>query len=60
MNQLPLVLEEIIKDYVNQLEHSEKQQKLNKEIKSFNRIEFNHRQWVKAWRFDGNRRYYWS
>ena len=60
LNQLPKVLEEIIKDYVNQLEHSEKQEELNKEIRSFNRREYNHRQWVKAWKFEGQRRYYWD
>ena len=57
---LPKVIEDIILDYLAQLEHSEKQRKLNKEIRSFNRYEYNYRSWVEAWKTDGKRKYYWK
>ncbi len=59
LKQVPLEIENIILGYVAQLEHSDKQRKLNKEIRSFNRYEYNYRVWCYAWEFSGKRKYYW-
>ncbi len=60
LSQLPLEIENIIKDYVYQLEHTTKQKELNKEIKSFDRDAYNYRAWCYAWEFNGKGEYYWT
>ena len=60
LKQLPLVIENIIRDFVHQLEHSDKQRKLNKEIESFDRDAYNYRYWCLCWEFDGKKNYYWE
>ncbi len=42
--------EDIIMDYVYQLEHVEKWEKVNKEIRGFNYHVFKERSWVNGWR----------
>ena len=60
MNQLPLCLEEIILDYKYQLEHTDKQRKINRQIKSFNRREYEYNKWSYAWETNGKKKYYWN
>ncbi len=60
MNKLPLCLEEIILDYKYQLEHTDKQRKLNRQIESFNRIEYEYNKWSYAWETNGKGKYYWN
>ncbi len=60
LKQLPLEIENIIRDYFNQLEHSDKQWELNKEIKSFDRDAYNYRSWSLCWEFSGKKNYYWE
>ena len=52
--------EEIILDYVAQLEHFEKQEKLNWEIQSFIWKEYDYKNWCKAWETNGKVKYYWA
>ena len=60
LKQLPLEIENIVKDYVFQLQHTDKQRKLNKEIESFDRDTYAYRYWSYCWEHDGKKCYYWT